>query len=259
MTESLLLVDKSDGVATVTLNRPESHNALSRALRSRLLEALRDIAADPAVQAAIFTGAGDKAFSVGADLKEVEADPLRPEEVGVDCAVMQAFAALEKPTIAAVNGYAVTGGFELAVNCDILVGSTRAAFADTHARVGIVPAWGLSQLLPLLVGPVRAKYLSFTGNYLEARTAKEWGLLLEVVSPAELLPYCRKLAAEIISCDQQTVREMRRAIDRGLRSTVEEGLRLEARYAKDSTLRFDPASFAARREAIIRRGKSQRR
>lgn len=259
MSEPLVLVEKSEGIATVTLNRPGSHNALSRALRSGMLDALRRLGADPAVQVIILTGAGDKAFSVGADLKELEAEPLRPEEVGVDCAVMQAFAAVGKPTIAAVNGFAVTGGFELAVNCDILVGSTRAAFADTHARVGIVPAWGLSQLLPLIVGPVRAKYLSFTGNYLDARTAKEWGLLLEVVSPEELLPYCRRLAAEIISCDRQTVGEIRCAIDRGLRSTVEEGLRVEARYAKDSTLRFDPATFAARRDAIVRRGKSQQR
>src|SRR3989344_2036214 len=176
-----LLVDVSEGVATLTLNRPAQHNALSRTLREELAATLTRLAADDRVGVVVLTGAGDKAFCAGADLKEMEHAPLKPEELGPEAPLMRALRALRKPTIAAINGFALTGGFELAVNCDILVASTRARFADTHARVGLVSAWGLTQHLPRLIGPVRARYLSFTGNYLDAQTALAWGLVLDVV------------------------------------------------------------------------------
>jgi enoyl-CoA hydratase len=252
-----LLVDVADGMATITLNRPKQHNALSRELRNNLVVALRAIEADDAVGVVIITGAGDKAFSVGADLKEFDTAPLEPAEMGVDSLAMQAFARLSKPIIAAINGYAITGGLELATNCDILVASTRAQFADTHARVGVVSAWGLSQYLAQFVGAQRARYLSFTGNYLDARTAKEWGLVLEVVEPEELLPYCRKLAADMLSCDQATLRDLRRAINHGLHTTVEQGLLQEAELAKARVTRFDAAGFARTRLSVMSRGKRQ--
>ncbi len=252
-----LLVEVSEGIATVTLNRPQQHNALSRQLRNNLRIALEALEKDDEVGVVIVTGAGDKAFSVGADLKEFEVAPLTPDEMGVDCAVMRAFAALTKPTIAAINGYTVTGGFELAVNCDILVASTGARFADTHARVGVVPAWGLTQYLAMLIGPVRARYLSFTGNYLDAQTAKAWGLVLDVVDLDELMPYCRKLAQDMLGCDRQTLKDIRAAMRAGLDRTVHEGLLLEADLAKASVRRFDTAAFARTREAVISRGKSQ--
>ncbi|OYO26323.1 hypothetical protein CD932_24070 [Janthinobacterium sp. PC23-8] len=252
-----LLIDVFDKIATVTLNRPCQHNALSRELRGNLLIALQALDDDDDVAVIIFTGAGDKAFSVGADLKEFEVAPLQPEEMGVDCPIMQAFEKLRKPTIAAINGYAVTGGFELAVNCDILVASTNASFADTHARVGVVPAWGLTQYLAMLIGPVRARYLSFTGNYLDAATAKDWGMVLDVLAPGELMPYCRKLARDIIGCDPRTVRDVRAAMRVGLHQTVCQGLLLEAELAKQSVRRFDAARFGATRRSVISRGRDQ--
>jgi enoyl-CoA hydratase len=252
-----LLIEVAESIALVTLNRPQQHNALSRLLRENLSSALKQLEADNEVGVIIITGAGDKAFSVGADLKEFEAAPLKAEEMGVDCPVMQAFERLSKPTIAAINGYTVTGGFELATNCDILVASTNAKFADTHARVGVVPAWGLTQYLAMLIGPVRARYLSFTGNYLDAQTAKEWGLVLDVVAPEALIDYCRKLAREMLSCDRRTLAEIRRAMRLGLHRTVEEGLQLEAKLAKSSVERFDAASFARTRQAVMNRGKTQ--
>lgn len=252
-----LLIDVDGGIALVTLNRPKQHNALSRQLRNNLLSALRQLEADDEVGVIIFTGAGDKAFSVGADLKEFEIAPLKAEEMGVDCPVMQAFEHLSKPTIAAINGYTVTGGFELATNCDILVASTNAKFADTHARVGVVPAWGLTQYLAMLIGPVRARYLSFTGNYLDAQTAKEWGLVLDVVEPEALIDYCRELARDMLSCDRRSLLDIRRAMRLGLRRTVDEGLLLEAKLAKDSVERLDADSFARTRQAVMNRGKSQ--
>lgn len=252
-----LLVDVEGGIATVTLNRPKHHNALSRELRTNLAIAVESLQADDEVNVIIFTGAGDKAFSAGADLKEFEVAPLTPEEMGIESRFMRAFAALRKPTIAAINGYAVTGGFELVMNCDILVASTHARFADTHVRVGVLPGWGLSQYLPRTIGPVRARYLSFTGNYLDAQTAKEWGLVIEVVEPAQLMPYCRKMAQDILSCDQATLREYRDIIREGLNTTAVDGFAVESRLGKAGLARFDPAAFGAQRKKVIGRGRGQ--
>jgi enoyl-CoA hydratase len=170
--DDILLTEIHDGVATLTLNRPRQMNALSAALRRRFGEALAALGADDSVAAVIITGSGEKAFTAGVDLKELETAPLAAAELGPEGPVNRAFRALGKPTIAAVNGFAITGGMELAINCDILVASTNARFADTHARVGIVPGWGMSQILPRLIGPVRARYMSYTGNFIDAATAR---------------------------------------------------------------------------------------
>lgn len=257
MNEDILLTDISDGVATLTLNRPRQMNALSVELRRRMLDAMTSLGKDDTVAVVILTGAGEKAFTAGVDLKEMETAPLTPEELGPDSPINRAFRVLGKPTIAAVNGFAITGGLELAINCDILVASTNARFADTHARVGIVPGWGMSQLLPRLIGPVRARYMSYTGNFVDAATARNWGLVLDVLPPAELLPFCQKLGRDIASCDRATLADVRRAIAGGLETTLREGLELEGRLSKAATQRLDRAGFAATREAVMSRGKEQ--
>src|SRR5262249_49423098 len=159
--------------------------ALSAALRSALIDAFRTAASDEDVQVVILTGAG-RAFCAGLDLKELGG------EAGTDADVLGAVSGREliatigrcdRPIIGAVNGVAVTGGFELALTCDVLIASTSARFADTHARVGILPGWGLSQKLSRLVGLGRAKELSLTGNYLSAEQAERWGLVNRVVAP----------------------------------------------------------------------------
>jgi enoyl-CoA hydratase len=257
MTDDILLTEVRDGVATVTLNRPRQMNALSAELRRRLVATLDNLARDDTVAAVVLTGAGEKAFTAGVDLKELETAPLTTEELGPDAPMHRAIREIGKPTIAAVNGFAITGGLELAINCDILVASTNARFADTHARVGIVPGWGLSQLLPRLVGPVRARYMSYTGNFIDAPTAKAWGLVLDVLPAAELLPHCQKLAAEIATCDRATLADVRQAINGGLSTTLAEGLALEGRLSQAATRRMDRARFAATREAVMSRGKEQ--
>ena len=238
--DEILLTEINAGVATVTLNRPRQMNALTAELRRRFGHALEALGTDDSVAVVIITGAGEKAFTAGVDLKEMETAPLTPEELGPDSPVNRAFRALGKPTIAAVNGFAITGGMELAINCDILVASTNARFADTHARVGIVPGWGMSQILPRLIGPVRAHYMSYTGNFVDAATAKAWGLVLEVLPPDELMPFCRKLAAEIASCDRATLADVRRAINGGLETTLEAGLALEGRLSQAATVHGSP-------------------
>ena len=176
MTDPLVLIERHDAIAVVTLNRPEALNALSSALRRRLGETFAELSEDRSTEVIILTGAG-RAFTVGLDLKELGGEGAlsrgarggtpRQEDSAPHLGsadLSDALAATPQPVIAAVNGYAITGGFELALMCDFIIATPEARFADTHARVGVVPGWGLSQRLPRLVGINRAKELSLTGN-----------------------------------------------------------------------------------------------
>jgi enoyl-CoA hydratase len=160
--------------------------------------------------------------------------------------------------IGAVNGPAVTGGLELALNCDLLVASERARFADTHARVGVMPGWGLTVLLPQAVGVRRAREMSFTGNYVDAETALVWGLVNHVVPHDELLLFARALAADIVGNDQASVRQLGQIYDEVTSTTVAEGLRLEARRSREwARANVTPEGVEARRAAIVERGRGQ--
>ena len=195
----LVTTEISEGVAIVTLNRPEAMNALSKALRAELAEAMLALANDDAVRAVVLTGAGHRAFTAGLDLKELGAST---EGLGAANATdprdnpVKAVEQCAKPVIGAINGVAITGGFEVALACDMLIASDTARFADTHARVGVMPGWGLSQKLSRLIGMARAKELSLSGNFLDAATAERWGLVNRVVAPDALLPAAIALAAE---------------------------------------------------------------
>jgi len=264
MAEPVLLVESEGGIATVTLNRPSAMNALSRELRRALEGAFRAIAADPEVGVVILTGAGDRAFCAGLDLKELGGEGRGTGDDEIELAVsggevVRAIAETPQPVIGAVNGFAITGGFELALACDVLIGSTAARFADTHARVGILPGWGLSQKLSRLVGLHRAKELSLTGNFVDAATACAWGLLNRVVEPADLLPTCRSLARDMLSCDQSTLRGYKRLVDEGFATNFGEALRLEARASRAHSAEVTPRAIAERRSKIQERGRSQSR
>jgi enoyl-CoA hydratase len=259
MSEPVLHIEKTDGVATLTLNRPRAMNALSRELRGALVEAFGWVAADPAVDVVILTGAG-RAFCAGLDLKELGdaglgAGAAESAVTGGD--VIDAMAACPQPIIGAINGFAITGGFEIALACDVLVASTEARFADTHARVGILPGWALSQKLSRMIGIARAKELSLTGNYLSAAQAEAWGLVNRVVAPAELLPACRALAADMRSCDPATMRAYKRLIDDGFATTFGEGLRLETERSREHARTVTPQAIAERRAAVQARGRRQ--
>ena len=174
----LVLVKKNKNITEVTLNRPTVLNALSSGLREQLSQVFTELGKDEMTDVIILTGAG-RAFTVGLDLKELGGE--RPADAVMTKDLYQAIADVPQPIIAAVNGYAITGGFEIALMCDFMIASETAQFADTHARVGVVPGWGLSQRLPRLIGINRAKQLSLTGNYLDAQTALAWGLVNKVV------------------------------------------------------------------------------
>jgi enoyl-CoA hydratase len=255
---SLLLVTRGDGVATVTLNRPEAMNALSRALRAELAAAMRELAADDSVRAIVLTGAGERAFTAGLDLKELGADTSNLGAANAEGAEENPVRAIElcpQPVIGAINGVAITGGFEVALACDILIASTHARFADTHARVGILPGWGLSQKLSRVVGISRAKELSLTGNFLDAEAARDWGLVNRVVAPAELLPAAQALARDIASIDPATVRTYKRLIDDGYALPLGEALALEQRVSGAANRRVTAEEVEARRLAVIARGR----
>ncbi len=249
-TTDTVAVEVADGVAVVTMNRPENRNALNTELRTALPATLRALDADDRVSALILTGA-DPAFCAGLDLKEISTTGLG----GGDTSSGLPFGGLTKPLIGAVNGPAVTGGFELALGCDFLVASERAAFADTHARVGVMPGWGLTVLLPQAIGIRRAKQLSFTGNYLDAATALEWGLVNVVVAHDELLDTARGLAADMATIPAPNLAAIKGAYAAAGAPIDDPAISAEAAYSKAWT--FDKDALAANRESIQERGRSQ--
>ena len=252
---SVLLVEKSGGIATITLNRPEALNALNAELRGAIERTFRELAADPEVRAAILTGAG-RAFSAGIDLKELSSGRLE-RSGAADYDMIGAIRDFGAPLIGAVNGHAITGGFELALACDILIASENAQFGDTHARVGIVPGWALSQKLPRLIGIGRAKELSLTGNFIGAEQAERWGLVNRVVPAHELLPVCRKLALDMLSCDPLSLVRYKQMIDRGYADTLGAGLALEQKLSREHLADVTADAIAARRAGIQDRGRKQ--
>jgi enoyl-CoA hydratase len=257
MAEKVLELERAEGIATLILNRPEALNALSRELRRALVRACGELTSDPAVGVVILTGAG-RAFCAGLDLKELGGERGgAADATGGDEDVIRALGALPQPIIGAINGFAVTGGFELALACDVLVAAREARFADTHARVGILPGWGLSQKLPRWIGIARAKELSLTGNYLSAEQAERFGLVSRVVERDALLETCRALARDMLSCDPATLRGVKQVIDRGYATTLGEGLRLEVDASRAHMRAVRPEQIAARRRGIQERGRRQ--
>lgn len=256
MNEPLVLTEKQDGICVVTLNRPDALNALSSALRAALSETLCQLARDADTQVIILTGAG-RSFTVGLDLKELGGE-VDAASTTTSLDLSEAMDRLPQPVIGAINGFAITGGFELALMCDFLIASPEAKFADTHARVGVVPGWGLSQRLPRLIGINRAKELSLTGNFLDATTAEAWGLVNRVVPRDELLPLARSLARDIISTEPVTRAEILRIMDEGWATNLQEGLRIEQSANRAHNKREVRAEKVAERRADIQtRGRAQ--
>ena len=256
----LVLVTRDDAVATVTLNRPDAMNALSRSRRAELATAMRGLAADDDVRAIVLTGAGTRAFTAGLDLKELGADTGNLGAANATDADENPVKAIEmcpQPVIGAINGVAITGGFEVALACDILIASTNARFADTHARVGIMPGWGLSQKLSRLIGIHRAKELSLSGNFLDAATAERWGLVNRVVAPDALLPAAIALAQDMASVDPAMSRAYKALIDDGFAVAFGDGLALEGARSRAVNAQVEAGDVEARRRAVMERGREQ--
>jgi enoyl-CoA hydratase len=258
MTE-VLLVDIDDGVAVVTLHRPEVRNALNAALRTAAVRAMAQLDGRDDVRAIVLTGT-DPAFTAGLDLKELSGPDAPDAAAGVRELLLGdrgPFGLMRTPVIGAINGPAVTGGLEIALACDFLVASERARFADTHARVGIMPGWGLSIRLVEAVGLRRARQMSTTGNYVDASTALAWGLVNEVVPHEGLLPRALELARDIASNDPRAVAHIRETMRLTSEHPGDDAWEIEAARSREWFADFDPAALATRRAAIEARGRSQ--
>ena len=211
-----VLVALEGTIATVTLNRPEKLNAIDPAMLARLDAILTELDRDPIVRVVLLTGAGDRAFCVGADVNawaELESLDMWRTWVREGHRVFDRLAALRQPTIAAVNGYAFGGGLELGLAADLRVATAEAEFAMPEVKIGTVPGWAGTRRLPALVGAARAKQLIFTGARLDAGTAERWGLVNEVVPREGLMARAHELAEAIAANAPVAVQLAKAAID----------------------------------------------
>ena len=257
---NVVLYEVSERIATITINRPAARNALSSEVLQLLPLFMKQAEADADVDVIVLTGS-DPAFCAGLDLKELGDTGANLGGTGADGTtnahgVRGPFPFITKPLIAAVNGVAVTGGFELALNADFIIASEHAKFGDTHARVGVMPGWGLTVLLPQAIGVRRAREMSFTGNFMDAQEALSLGLVNHVVTHLELMPFTRKIAADIIGNEQDGVQQIRRTY--ASNNAEVDKWATEATDAKSwRQATFNPETVAKRRARIMARGRTQ--
>jgi enoyl-CoA hydratase len=260
MPDPVLLVEREDQIATVTLNRPDQMNALNAELRIAIGTTFAELEADPDTRAIVLTGAG-RAFCAGMDLKEIgggaEGETGYDLSVAGQDAMRENIANFSGPVIAAVNGAAATAGFELALACDLIFVAKGAKFLDTHARVGIVPGWGLSQRLPRIIGINRAKEVSLSGNALTAERAYEWGLANRVCEPEALISEARALASDMCGCVPGIMEQVKTMIDTGYSMLFDEAMEYELQTGIESSKKIDSAEIGKRRSAIMERGRTQ--
>ena len=223
------LIFEQAPIATVTVNRPKALNALNVRVVEELAQVLRDVRHDPAVRALIITGAGDRAFVAGADIAAMtEMSAVEGLEFSrLGHRVLQSMEELPVPIIAAVNGFALGGGLELAMACDLVIASEKARFGQPEINLALIPGFGGTQRLPRRIGHPRARHLILTGDMIDARTALEWGLINQVVAPDQLLATARKLAEQIAGKSSIAVRQAKAALVAAATMTEDAGLKYE--------------------------------
>lgn len=248
----LVLVHKPlPALAVVTLNRPAAMNALSSPLCRRLDAVMADLAASD-TRVVILTGSG-KAFCAGVDLKEVGEG--RNENMGRT--VIKKIESFPGIVIGAINGVAVTGGFELALACDVLVAAETTRFGDTHALVGFLPDWGLSQKLSRLVGPYRAKAISMTGRYVGAQEAQGLGIVTSVVPAERLMEAAMELAKSMLAAQPGILEAMKRLIDDGYDMSFADAKEMEHERAMALNRAVTPEIISSRRQNVLAHGRQQ--
>ena len=256
----LVLAEVADGVATVTLNRPEARNAISSELHRELDETIEGLDARDDVGCMVLTGA-DPAFCAGMDLKALASEERAVQQQRQRTPTRQTAGMMpphQTPIIGAINGPTVTGGLELALCCDFLIASERARFADTHVRVGVMPGGGMTIRLPKLIGIDRARRMSLTGDYVDAETARDWGLVVEVVAHEALVDRAREIAATIAAIPAEYVGELRRGYEMMQTLSGDDAIAAENRWSRRwMEERFDQARLTTEREKIVARGRAQ--
>ena len=223
------LYQKSEGIATITINRPESLNAINEDTISEILSELNDAKKDEKIKVIVVTGAGDRAFSVGADIKIMEnMNPLMARELSrIGHRMCEEIERLEKPVIAVINGYALGGGLELAMACDIRIASEKARLGQSEINIGLIPGWGGTQRLPRFVGKGIAKEMIFTGKMISADEALRLGLVNKVVPQDELMEELMKTAGIIASKGKVSLREAKQAVNKGMNVDLATGCGIE--------------------------------
>lgn len=228
MNYSTIIYEKKDGVARITLNRPKVLNAISPQVLLELEQALTEIANDDTVGVVLLTGAG-RAFSAGVDIKGMdesreESSTASRKRLALD--VIEAIEGLDKPVIAIVSGYCLTGALELALACDLVIASENAVFGDTHARWGLTQTWGGSQSLPRILGPLKAKEMFFTSDMLTAKEAEQIGLVNKVVPADRLDEAVQELTDKILANSRESIRITKSMMNRGLKMDYASALKM---------------------------------
>src|SRR3954453_15510926 len=254
ITEPLVLSADHGAVRVLTLNRPAARNALSRDLIRAAYTALTEADANESVRAVVLTGA-DPAFCAGVDLKEAQRDGLGYFREFRSQSCIAAVAKMHTPIVGAINGATFTGGLEMALGCDFLIASERAVFADTHARVGILPGGGMTARLPQVVGPAMARRMSMTGEVVDAARAERIGLVTEVVEHDRLLDRAVELASQIAEVGKPTMLGLKEIYVSGAAAVV--GPALAAVDTIAGAQEHDLAGLEQRRLDVIRANKSQ--
>ncbi len=227
-TERVILKNIDGHVATLTINRPDKLNALNIATRSRMVEELNDLAANDDVRVVIVTGAGEKSFVAGADIAEFEGrSPVDQFRVMTDSSMFLAVDQFPKPIIAAINGFCLGGGCELALACDIRIASEKAKLGQPEINLGLLPGGGGTQRLPRLVGMGAALKMLYTGDFIRADEAYRIGLVDEVVPPDQLEARAKELANTIASKSPVALRLIKQAVRTSARTSLDEGLKQE--------------------------------
>ncbi|CAL9125300.1 unnamed protein product [Musa textilis] len=248
----LIVVERDPtGVAVITINRPSSLNSLTRPMMVLLAAAIRRLDADPAVGALVLTGRG-RAFCSGVDLTAAE-EVFKGDVKDVDANPVAQMERCRKPIIGAVNGFAVTAGFEIALACDILVAGKDAKFIDTHTRFGIFPSWGLSQKLPRIIGISRAREVSLSGMAITAEMAEKWGLVNHVVDNGEVLKKAKEVSLAILRNNRDMVLMYKSVINDGFKLDLGHALALEKERAHSYYNGMTKGQFAAMQKFISSR------
>lgn len=253
-----IVYEKAEGVATITLNRPEALNAFSKDVVEEILYALEDITKDENVRVVVLTGAGEKAFSAGADIKAMAGmNALKARELSLMgeklCIALEN---LEKPVIAALNGYALGGGLEVAMSCDLRIASETSRVGQTEVNIGLIPGWGGTQRLTRLIGMTKAKELVFLGKMIDAKTAEQLGIVNMCVPPDKFRETVRQFALELASKAPVAVRIAKALINKGAAIGLDSALELEREgfgvVASSEDLKEGVSAFTEKRKPLFK-------
>jgi enoyl-CoA hydratase len=253
-----IIYEKNEGVATITLNRPEALNAFSKDVVEEILHALEDIKTDEAVRVVVLTGAGEKAFSAGADIKTmVGMTALKAREMSfMGEKLCVGLENLEKPVIAAINGYALGGGLEVAMSCDLRIASENAKMGQTEINIGLIPGWGGTQRLTRLVGMTKAKEMVFTGRIIDAKTAEQIGIVNMVVPADKFRETVSQFAKDLASKAPVALKVAKALINKGSDIGLESALALEREgfgvVGSSEDLKEGVSAFTEKRKPVFK-------